>query len=686
MLPFVLRFAEELVLLLLDDDTGALLPVPDRDLRCALAGAVLMDLALENRIDTDIERLILLDPAPVGDPLLDPSLTEIAQTGETRDTAYWINCLAQSGGAGGGFADLVHAAALNRLVERGIVEREPGEMLALAARVARSRRYPKVDGEAGREVESRILAILFSEEVPGPRDVMLISLVNACGIFARLLTPAELAEVQPRIELISRMDLIGRTVFQAIRQAGIPSVDAAAGRSGPTLNSRSARAQMLAAMPRADGGGLPILGNARGMAGDLIAYLAQQYRELGPVFRVRVPSRAITVLAGPEANRFMQRQGTLYLRTIDTYAGFTRALGGHRFILSMDGAEHRRIRKVLANGYSHRFFLDHIDDAVQIVTRELDDLPEHKPLSALPILQRIIGGQIGVVCTGVRGDEYLQDLTAYMDRLFAITGMRRPQWMARTPRMRRARLRMEALQELIVTAHESARQDEDRTPDLIDDVLALHRADPQFLPETELALACVGPFIAGLHTAASVATCMLYELLRHPDAMAQVQAEADELFADGGPTAAKLQALDATQRAGMETMRLHQVTPVQMRTAVTTFEFEGFVIPSGTEVMVANTVPHLLAEHFPEPTTFDIDRYTPERAEHKAPGVYAPFGLGTHRCLGSGFTGMALALTLATMLRHADITMRPPGYRLRLNRTSVAAPKPSFKIAVTRRS
>ncbi len=37
-----------------------------------------MDLALENRIDTDLEQLILVDSTPVGDDLLDPTLARIA--------------------------------------------------------------------------------------------------------------------------------------------------------------------------------------------------------------------------------------------------------------------------------------------------------------------------------------------------------------------------------------------------------------------------------------------------------------------------------------------------------------------------------------------------------------------------------------------------------------------------------
>ena len=57
----MLRFADELLLLLIDDKRGDLIPVPEWSLGCALAGALLMDLALEGRIDTDPDYLSLLD-------------------------------------------------------------------------------------------------------------------------------------------------------------------------------------------------------------------------------------------------------------------------------------------------------------------------------------------------------------------------------------------------------------------------------------------------------------------------------------------------------------------------------------------------------------------------------------------------------------------------------------------------
>lgn len=200
-----MRFAEEIMLLLLDDEGGKFRRVPEWSLRYALGGGALMDLALEDRIDTDLERLILVDDTPLGDPLLDPLLEEIAAETRTSDARRWVERAA-------GRAEEIREAAVAKLVERGVLERTEDRFLW----VFRTRRYPLVDGKAEREVKLRIMEVLFSDEVPGPRDIVIICLADACGILKELLSAREIDHVAPRVEQVRKMDLIGRAVSKAI--------------------------------------------------------------------------------------------------------------------------------------------------------------------------------------------------------------------------------------------------------------------------------------------------------------------------------------------------------------------------------------------------------------------------------------------------------------------------------------
>ena len=203
----MLRFAEEILLLLLDDASGRFAPVVESSLRCAIAGSVLMDLALENRIDTDPQQLMLVDATPVGDDLLDSTLADVAQAGETRDARYWVNRIA-------GDAGRIRETALRRLVERGVLQREEDRFLW----VFRSRRYPVIDGEAEREVKLRIMEVLFSDVIPAPRDVVIIGLADACGLFDVLLSRRELKRAEERIKQVRQLDLIGQAVAHTVTE------------------------------------------------------------------------------------------------------------------------------------------------------------------------------------------------------------------------------------------------------------------------------------------------------------------------------------------------------------------------------------------------------------------------------------------------------------------------------------
>ncbi len=89
-----LSLPEEFILMLLSEESGYFHQVPGWDLNCALVGAVLAELSLMSRIDTDVESLYLLDDTETGDPALDPILKEIAGEADQRNTQYWIERLA----------------------------------------------------------------------------------------------------------------------------------------------------------------------------------------------------------------------------------------------------------------------------------------------------------------------------------------------------------------------------------------------------------------------------------------------------------------------------------------------------------------------------------------------------------------------------------------------------------------
>ena len=82
---------------------------------------------------------------------------------------------------------------------------------------------------------------------------------------------------------------------------------------------------------------------------------------------------------------------------------------------------------------------------------------------------------------------------------------------------------------------------------------------------------------------------------------------------------------------------------------------KSFVIPKGDFVTVSPTVSMRLKSTFPEPDTFDPDRYTAPREEHKKPYSYMGFGAGIHTCMGQNFAFLQVKTILSILFREYEI-------------------------------
>ena len=660
----MLRVTEELLLLIMDAENGGIrhsLPAHRRD--AVIAGAVLMDLALENRIDTDPERLFLIDPAPVDDDLLDPVLRDIAGETGTHDTAYWISRTARHGAA-------IRKKALDRLIGHRILEAEANGLVFPSRLVARAHRYPTRDGETVKEVQSRVMTTLFSEDIPEPRDVIIIGLAAACDVFESILSREELGDVRERIATISRLDLMGRTIRESMRTVKPETPSATVVRP-------------LEEIPEVPG--FPLAGNAFQMAGDLREFLGGNYRKHGPIFRIRAFGQRFIALVGPEANVFLARISGTHLRSYEPYRDFGIAMGAHRVMLNMDGPEHLRMRKLQVNGYSPKTFESNLDMAHDATQRLIGEWPQGQPVGVQLAMQKIIAEQIGLCCTGVSPSAYIDDLIHFLGTIVTVHVTKRlPRQVERLPKFRRAERRLQELYERILEAHRPETRG-GKPPDFVDDLLEMNRSDPQLLPETDLRANVLAPYLVGIDTSASVCAFMLYALLTHPDLLERMQSEVDDLYERGPPTPEGLRKLDVTHRVALETLRIYPIIPAVPRIVSNSFEFGGYRVPAGAQVLLGTTVSHHLPECFPDPERFDIERYSQSAQQHRQPGAFAPFGVGRHRCLGSGFSEVQVALTMATIVREAELVLDRPERPLKIKLTPAPHPDASLRFRLVRR-
>ncbi|MGE0297051.1 GOLPH3/VPS74 family protein [Pseudonocardia sp.] len=156
--------AEDLLLLLTDDTTGAL-SKSGSETDTALAGALLVELAILGRVDvTGSGRLTVHDPAPTGDALLDAALARLRE----REGAKPKNVL-------GKLAKGLRGELYDQLAGRGVLRAERRRVVG----VWPVRRWPAADGAHEATVRADLRSVLLEGRDPDERTGALVALLHA---------------------------------------------------------------------------------------------------------------------------------------------------------------------------------------------------------------------------------------------------------------------------------------------------------------------------------------------------------------------------------------------------------------------------------------------------------------------------------------------------------------------------
>jgi cytochrome P450 len=192
--------------------------------------------------------------------------------------------------------------------------------------------------------------------------------------------------------------------------------------------------------------------------------------------------------------------------------------------------------------------------------------------------------------------------------------------------------------------------------------------------------------IAGHDTTAAGLTWLFYCLALRPQAAALVHRELDDVLGGREPTAKDLPHLNYTERVVKETLRLYPpAIGVFMRQALEDAEIAGYTVSRNSLVQLFSYVCQRDPRWFPEPETFDPDRFLPERQSTLPSFAYFPFGGGPRVCIGNRFAMMEMTLVAATILQHLNVELAAgQGPALPVARMSLS-PGSGVKLRWTRR-
>jgi cytochrome P450 len=102
-----------------------------------------------------------------------------------------------------------------------------------------------------------------------------------------------------------------------------------------------------------------------------------------------------------------------------------------------------------------------------------------------------------------------------------------------------------------------------------------------------------------------------------------------------------------------ESMRLHPVIPMVVRTLMAPVTLAGWRLPAGATVGPSILVSHSRDDNHTDPERFDPTRFV---GHHPPVNTWIPFGGGVRRCIGAGFSLMEGVAVLREILTAYDVT------------------------------
>jgi cytochrome P450 len=434
---------------------------------------------------------------------------------------------------------------------------------------------------------------------------------------------------------------------------------------------------------------VPRIGDTIGLMLDPTLYIFEKYRQHGPVSKLKTPYQTYWVLAGSDAAAFMgSKEGRECLTVGSSWRFVEEQFLGKDSLVAVDGERHRQWRTALQRGYSRDAIVGRYSEAVSVIDSALDKTwrPGAR-VRVLPAMQTLSIAQVGVFAGGVRPtDADIEDIAYVTKQILKIAPVQHiPKAMLKRRRYVDARSRMmEVAKRAIAHADDPKGSASQGKSTLIEDIVRSSAGEAGADHRQNMLFHAVLPYFAGVETTSATATYALYLIVKHQAVLHRILHEVDALFAGNDITHDRLFETTPTLNAAiMEAMRLYPIASFMIRVAAKDFEYHGHRIRSGDPVFVGTTVPHFLDEFYPDPMTFNVDRYLGPHAQHREFGAYSPFGRGPHMCIGKGLAEALMQITLARMLYRREFKLTSNTYRL-TNRTSSSSPSAKFAIDVTR--
>ncbi|KAM6184002.1 cytochrome P450 26C1 [Erethizon dorsatum] len=405
----------------------------------------------------------------------------------------------------------------------------------------------------------------------------------------------------------------------------------------------------------------------------------------GTVFKTHLLGRPVIRVSGAENVRTILLGEHRLVRS--QWPQSAHILLGSNTLLGAVGEPHRQRRKVLARLFNRAALERYVPRLQGALRREVRSwCAARGPVAVYEAAKALTFRMAARILLGLRLDEarcaeLARTFEQLVENLFSLpldvpfSGLRKG-----------IRARDQLHQHLEEAIAEKLHEDKTAEPgDPLDLIIHSARELGQELSVQELKESAVELLFASFFTTASASTSLVLLLLQNPVAIAKIQQELETQGlgracscapAAAGPllecgcepdlTLAALGRLRYVDCVVKEVLRLLPPVSGGYRTALRTFELDGYQIPKGWSVMYSIRDTHETAAIYSSPPEgFDPERFGAAREEERGTSGrfhYIPFGGGARSCLGQELAQAVLQLLAVELVRTARWELATPTF------------------------
>jgi cytochrome P450 len=414
--------------------------------------------------------------------------------------------------------------------------------------------------------------------------------------------------------------------------------------------------------PRVKRSRLSVLGGAKDMQEDIIAYGSTIWHEHGDYVRDRLLHKQCLFLFHPDAlEHVLQKQNKRYTKDVFMFQAMKVILG--EGLATSEGELWLKQRRLLqpfflrakVNAFAP-IMIETVDEFLNgMKSREGSTVEMQREMDQLALM---ISVRTVFQNTSLDPIAFIRDLEGIGPDVTSYIRLPFPPLAVPTPRNKRLKHKIDLLDGHIKRVMRD-REENPISGELDALQTLIKHNDPQQVRDELMTL-----IVAGYQTT-SLSLSFAWSLLaQHPSVAQKLRNEVDAVLGNRALTQDDLPQFEYARAVFMETLRLYPSSFGLIRQATQNDVIAGHTVAAGTVMCMAPYFTHRHPAFWTDPERFDPERFLPGGTKPQHKYAYLPFGAGPHMCMGNHFA-LVEALIILVMLsrqytiRFADASFQP---------------------------